>query len=148
MLGGLGFLFPFQAAHSMPVPHGAAVQCWSDGLNNCQRGRIPHVDQLPRTAQYHVHQDWEVVCLARWTQPYPDWRKQAAGRAASTWHVGRVQNPQLFQLGHFLSCKQFQIPWRAGKNQIYGSEGSNSVEWYLLLCGWIDQWTRVVAQYD
>ena len=49
-------------------------------------------------------------------------------------HVGWVQNPQLFQLGHFLGSKQFQIPWKTGKNGIYGSEGPYSLQRDLLPC--------------
>ena len=39
--------------------------CWSDGPSNCQRGRIPHLDQSPRTGPDTMCiKIWEVARLA------------------------------------------------------------------------------------
>ena len=75
-----------------PPPHGAAV----NGIRvmvwvTVRRGQIPHLDQSSRTAQYHLHQGQEVARQAQQTQPYPNWRIQAAGRVAGAQvHIGRV----------------------------------------------------------
>ena len=74
---------PFLSCTRYASPTWCCCQwCWSDGPSNCQRGQIPHLDQSPRTAQYHVYRNLEVAHQVQQTQPYPDWMTQVAERVA------------------------------------------------------------------
>ena len=116
-LGDPWFLFPFRAVHWYACPTWCCCPwCWSDGLSNCQRGWIPHLDQSPKTAQYHVHQDWEVVHLAWWTLPYPDWEDTSgrkSGRCPGM--LGGFKTPNSFNLATSSAVNNSRSPGRLGK---------------------------------
>ena len=98
-------------------------QCWTDGLSNCQRGWIPHLDQSPRTVQYHVCQDREVVHLVQQTPPYPDWRIQVAGRVAGAQVLGGFKTPNSFNLATSLAVNNARSPGGPGKIESMKQKG-------------------------
>ena len=110
------FLFPFWAACGMPAPHGAAVH----GVGVTVRvtvgedGFLVMISRqgLPNTMCIKIGRR----CAKRGGHnltPTGGYKRQKERQVPRC--VGRVQNPQLFQLGHFLGREQFQIPWKARK---------------------------------
>ena len=124
VLSSMWFLFPFQAAHGMPAPCGAAVHSVGMTVRVAVREDrflvlISHIG-LPNTMWIKIGR-WHAKC-GRHNLP---WLEDTSGRKSGR-HPGTLvgfKTPQLLQFGHFLSYKQFQIPWQAGKNQTVAQKG-------------------------